>query len=492
MPADVEIEGPDGNTYQFPDGTDKAAAIRYFKSKGIGVPRSAASPIAPPTLDVGAPQKDISKVPTTEQYLLGGEPKKSLKDTAVGLERGVLAGAENVSTPIIAHRAAQKLGLAKPGDLYPEEASLAEIPGQATAAFVGGMEDHGPAEPVTPRGRTVPAVPDSSKLAPEQIEAVEKANRTYQSAKAQVDRREGLQQASKSMVQKTYDNLHATHDAARAELNQRWGALRQGMEGAELDPTETFNNIESAKAKYLKGSPASLSVFNNLAREMGIQEFMEGEGGQLKAISGAGKLPFDTARVHYSAIGDKLAQGNLQGNVYQALKAVEDGLNKQLTSATESRGLGKEYTSLKANEHQFRTDWTDPKSPLARAYRSLDPNFLEPHVLGRGNEYLTKQLERYRQHGAQPHLPLAARRFAEQAAEITKKVPEVKELPKPKAAAKGGMGSKLARVGGKVVGGSVGATVGHPFVGYAVGGEAGTELYDRITRPKTVPPPPDE
>jgi hypothetical protein len=32
----VTVQGPDGNTYQFPDGTDKDAAVRYFRSKGIG------------------------------------------------------------------------------------------------------------------------------------------------------------------------------------------------------------------------------------------------------------------------------------------------------------------------------------------------------------------------------------------------------------------------------------------------------------------------
>ncbi len=32
----VQVQGPDGNTYQFPDGTDKTAAVAYFKKKGIG------------------------------------------------------------------------------------------------------------------------------------------------------------------------------------------------------------------------------------------------------------------------------------------------------------------------------------------------------------------------------------------------------------------------------------------------------------------------
>src|SRR5215469_10781837 len=31
----VTVEGPDGNNYEFPDGTDKTAAVAYFKKKGI-------------------------------------------------------------------------------------------------------------------------------------------------------------------------------------------------------------------------------------------------------------------------------------------------------------------------------------------------------------------------------------------------------------------------------------------------------------------------
>lgn len=32
----VKVQGPDGQTYQFPDGTDKTSAISYFRKKGIG------------------------------------------------------------------------------------------------------------------------------------------------------------------------------------------------------------------------------------------------------------------------------------------------------------------------------------------------------------------------------------------------------------------------------------------------------------------------
>src|ERR1700690_2898617 len=52
----VQVTGPDGQMYQFPDGTDKAGAIKYFKTKGItGKSQQpqpkAAAPAAPSTMD---------------------------------------------------------------------------------------------------------------------------------------------------------------------------------------------------------------------------------------------------------------------------------------------------------------------------------------------------------------------------------------------------------------------------------------------------------
>jgi hypothetical protein len=500
MPSDVEVEGPDGNTYQFPDGTDKAAAIRYFKAKGI-TGRSVQSPIPPPPL-AGAPgggrsstrEANDPRATMSKVYTFSGEPQRGLgselKDMAI--QAGEAGKQLPLTGPTFLHRQLQDAGVAPKGDLWKgehsEQQNMQEDVPNAAIAIAGGVEGLEGDEVPTPRGRTVPKPPTGETLPPEQVEAVEKANRTYKAAKSQVERREGLQSASKSMVQKTYDNLQRTYKTARSALDSRWGQFRQGMEGVQLDPTKAFNDIEAAKAKYLKGSPASLQVFNNLAREMGIQEFMEGAGGELKAILGSGELPFDTARIHYSAIGDKLAQGNLPGNVYQALKSVQESLDKQLTDAAASRNLSKEYSGLKSDEHQLRTDWTDPKSPLARAHKALDANFLEPHVLGRGNEYLTKQLERYRKYGAEPHLPLAARRFSEEASAITKKIPEVKELPKPTAKGKGtGRMVRAVRRGAmKIAGGHIAG-----FPGYVAGGEADSALEDAIRkRRSTVPPPP--
>lgn len=633
---DVDVEGPDGKTYSFPDGTDKNAAIKYFRAKGIGVPKpSIPAPAGTPSL-ASAPGGPSSQPGMSRVRTLTGTPYNPgpLESDVMDLAKGAAKQLADSSAPTIAHRVLQKTGvMSEKSRLYPEEGSLKDA-AQGATMMVGlgapeGLEAEAGASVAMPRGRTVSKPPGAGALDTETqakyTSDLDKANADFKSqaqkyhegttkafdeakreqlegqsqheaatrkaidehkqnaqkyheelsntfdkakrqqledavqyekehgewleksqayhkaqaeAEAAATKQQELRSQSKGQVKATYDNLQQTYKTARGALDQRWGQFRQGMEGATLDPSAAFNSIEAAKAKYLKGSPASLQVFNNLAREMGIQEFMEGDGGALKAIPGSGELPFDTARVHYSAIGDKLAQGDLPGNVYHALKAVEDGLDKQLSSAAERRNLGKEYSSLKSEEHQFRSDWTDSKSPLAKAHGQLDPNFLEPQLLGRGNDYITKQLERYRKYGAQPHLPLAARRLAESAKELPKvkiptapgpeptrptnlpehsapklarpatvpeppgipektppRSPELKavERPKPKPPQASKWAKKGGRVAGKIVGGAAGSSIGHPFIGYSIGGELGEEAAEQLAkRKRTVPPPPDE
>lgn len=535
---DVEVEGPDGKTYQFPDGTDKNAAIKYFRAKGIGNPKP---PIAAPTGTPSLATAGNNRSSMNEVELFSGREHQpgSISESVGSVVGGALKSAAYTAAmaPTAIHRSLQSSGVmgAKsrlfPGEHTTEQIEKEDLPNAAITTLTGVAEGmDAPTPTITPRGRTVPEPPRTVPLDPEAqakyTAAIDKTNAEFKEgskayhekvskefdeakrAQVQWDRKQRLEQGAKEATKATHENLQRTYATARGALDQRWGQFRQGMEGAELEPTEAFNNIEDAKAKYLRGSPSSLTVFNNLAREMGIQEFMEGDGGQLKAIPGSGALPFDTARVHYSAIGDRLAQGDLPGNVYQALKSVSDGLDRQLTKAAKGRGLSKEYSALKGDESQFRSDWKDPKSPLTRAYKALDPNFLEPHVMGRGNEYLTKQLERYREHGAQPHLPLSARRLMEASKAIKAKpglpegtmpkAPELREVPRPKPKPEEAQKAskwvrKGGRIAGKIVGGGLGSATGHPFIGYSVGGELGEAAVDQIARRrKTVPPPPDE
>lgn len=413
-----------------------------------------------------------------------------------------------------------------------------------TARAVDGAED------VSKRGAKSPKLeppPSTGKLSPEQqakfTEDIDKVNKQHAEALSQhaadeaagrskwvqktagakksvadaeaaSNRVAALQRGSHEYTRLTHENLQSTYASARGALDQRWGQFRSAMEGAQLDPVEAVKNIDAAKAKYLKGSPSSLKVFNDLAQEIGIQQVTP-EGEVITPPSGSAapeppELPFDTARIHYSAIGDKLSSGTLPGNVYQALKAVSEGLDRQLTESAETRKMGKEYSSLKADEHQFRSDWKDSRSPLAKAYAAQDPNYLKPHVTGKGADLLMQKLARYRKNGAKPYLPAAARRLADEADALPKPKlkpppskyepsvpPKIKEVTKPeplpaKEVKAGKVARTAAKISGKLVGGAAGTAVGHPFLGYAVGGEVGPAIADRLARRRAGLEPPPE
>jgi hypothetical protein len=539
----VHAVGPDGKHYLFPKGTTPDAVIAHFRTAS---PQSSSrSPIAPPALrppDVGM----------HKSYLIGDpnkDPANATQGDIAGLQDIVVNAGKSlarVSGPNVVYQAARKaapsLGLPEGlGMPSPEEVILTGV-GAAEGAPEAGESRAATATAEAPKPKTgMPEPPLEPEQQAKYTSQLDKANKdfaedtakyTKKVADAATERKRGfagepggpqfeaekaanrkdvLNRSSLEHTRLAQENLQQTYAAARGALDQRWGQFRTQMEGTQLDPVRAFEDIEAAEKKYLKGSPASLKLFNDLATEIGIKKITE-EGEVITPKSEPPvepELPFDTARVHYSAIGDKLSSGTLPGNVYHALKAVQTALDDQLTEAADSRGLGKEYDSLKSGEHQFRSDWTDSKSPLAKAFKAQDPNFLQGHLTGKGSDLLMQQLSRYRKFGAKPYLTAAARRLDAEAsaikvpkagepkplgvkkptlAEVKRPVPKVEAPETPKA---GKFSRTAGRIAGKVVGGSVGSALGHPLLGYSIGGEVGTEAANAIARRRGMPPPPE-
>ena len=145
----VNVQGPDGNTYQFPDGTDKTAAIAYFKKKGIGV----------------------SPVPTTpqpESRTAGNYAKESLFGLGRGLKNTVVGLGQTIAHPYKtvtgmrdqlkeADAASQKefqdLGGDKQDSLAKETASALTF--AEHAPVIGGMVQY------AERGGTKPGSPEA-------------------------------------------------------------------------------------------------------------------------------------------------------------------------------------------------------------------------------------------------------------------------------------------------------------------------------------------
>lgn len=325
-----------------------------------------------------------------------------------------------------------------------------------------------------------------------------------------------LERGSKEYTRLVHDNIRATHDVVRGQLDQRWNQLRGEMRGQEVSgPGDIYNGVRDAENEYLRGAPQSVQQFRQLIRELGIKEFVETEDGTLEAapeaLAEAKPMDWETARVHYSAIGDKLASGGLPGNVYQALKSVHTLLDGKLGQAAEQFGHGAEYGLLKRDWSQYMKDWKDTTgvtgSPLARALRSPDPGYTYMQIIGKSGDRMLEIMSRYKSEGARPDLAQSARRLGTEAKAMkvpgtksrpgkyqasvppslrelgTPAKPKLKPIPQPAPSTKLGTGARAGiRTAGHFAGLGMGTVIGHPFVGWGAGGamsEAAIRMLER-------------
>lgn len=72
----VRVQGPDGKTYQFPDGTDKDAAVRYFKSHNIGVSSQSTDPSGRTPTGEPAPSDTRNGFQRTLDNLITPDPRR--------------------------------------------------------------------------------------------------------------------------------------------------------------------------------------------------------------------------------------------------------------------------------------------------------------------------------------------------------------------------------------------------------------------------------
>src|SRR6266568_7175180 len=227
------------------------------------------------------------------------------------------------------------------------------------------------------------------------------AKKSVADSMAAANKRATLERGAREHVTLAQDNIKETHAAVRGSLDQRWNKLREEMRISEIsDPAGVYNDIRDAESQYLRGAPQSLQQFRNLIKELGIEEFVENEDGSLSAADTGEVKPLDweTARVHYSAIGDRLASGNLPGNVYQALKAVHSMLDGKLGEAAEAQGHGEEYGGLKRDWSEYMRDWRDTSavstggSPIAKILQSPDTGYVQMQVTGKAGDRMLATL----------------------------------------------------------------------------------------------------
>lgn len=326
-----------------------------------------------------------------------------------------------------------------------------------------------------------------------------------------VNKKAVLDRGAQEYTRIAQENIQKTHNAVRAQLDGRWNSLRDAMTDATVPAEDLFNAVQDAKAKFLRGSPASTAQFNNLVKEIGIENFVEDEHGNMTAAPGNQPVPWDTARVHSSAIGRVLSSGNLPGNVYQALNAVRTAIEDQLGKAAETQGRGPEYQAVRKDWSNYMTDWQDTSgvakggSPLAHAMQSPDVPTVQKIVSGPAGDRMIGTLAKYKKFGGRPDLLASARSTAAAADEIkvprttptpppyeTDVPPELKQVPPPEAIPKklGPLAKGVTHLAGGTAGASLMSPTGHTFVGYMAGSKALTAAAEHFMEGENPAVPP--
>jgi hypothetical protein len=380
----VSVQGPDGNTYQFPDGTDKSAAIGYFKKKGIGV-KAAQEPPA---------ETSIYHEPDWRDPLTRIEPHQAVH-SASDVGREVMRGVGNVG--------AGALGVVlRPVSTAEGVASSIAHPIDTAKGLYRGLRDQ-PLETIE-QGIGQTAVLDLAGR------AVGPAARALKSTS------EGMRRgatgtgtgATKELVKKTEADNAAEIKRAAGEREKTLAANKAADEKTMLERGKVEEHNAGLADKNAAGQSEAEQVKAQVARRSEAQKELEGISSNMdvavekarhdaldignKKYSGVNEklnhLPADMEGVHelyqdaaetigdvqaeppilrrlgkslekgdlltykdqqalYSELGKELSKGTLPGSTYHAYNILHEGIGEDMQRMADSQGQGAELTEAR-------------------------------------------------------------------------------------------------------------------------------------------------
>jgi len=223
----------------------------------------------------------------------------------------------------------------------------------------------------------------------------------------------------------------------RSDYNANWGAWRQAMGDAQGDFTPVQDAVRHAEEEILKGSPENIATFRNILKEgedpmlaqasvfrnkgglnikevmgnrfserYGITETVRRQIGDLAEEIESGEqvgfgrkegvmLPIDDIRGYLTELQQKRMTGTFHGDVYRAMKYVEDAGNKVVERVAEQKGQLGTYKRLKANWSQYMEDFYDKDGALTKVKNAINPEGRLNLLTGDENSRIVSALGRY-------------------------------------------------------------------------------------------------
>lgn len=413
----VPVQGPDGNTYQFPDGTDKAKAIEYFKKKGIGVKgASTTTPTTSPYPWESTPQTPPSGAPSWLQNA-GHQVAEAGKGAAAGIG-GILSSAAHplqaviqmgeqamvgstpYGTPLyaptgnkardiqneqqytatqqrVANQEAQQMrdrpvyttasiltpmalgegisrGTAAVRNAAPGTLrSLTGTGPEATANLAENVHNANAAEVDRTAKATEKAVAKRADQVQEHAKAVQTIKDDAAAAQTSVDRRVALERGVEKLDTQFHGDLTSLRNDVRAQANERYTAINQALDPKEANTQFLPTALEGA-AEKIKGSNTEPTILKDIEK---------------RVMRADEPLTYRDLQGYYSELGREMQKGTLPGDVYQAYKSLHESIGGEMQNIANRNGLGPQLQQARQGWSNMMTTFYDPDSPIANAVK---------------------------------------------------------------------------------------------------------------------------
>jgi hypothetical protein len=170
----------------------------------------------------------------------------------------------------------------------------------------------------------------------------------------------------------------------REEANGKYNTVREAVKDDPGVPLSEMAQAAKEAQGKLSGSAESIKQFNELIRKGAEEGEVQAGGMTVKpgdrlydmlkeqgAFGGDENIGFKDLQGYSSEIGRKLAQGNLPGDIYQALKYMKEKIDAAKTVIAERNNAGGALKNADSFWHDYQDLFYDKDSSIAKVRESV-------------------------------------------------------------------------------------------------------------------------
>jgi hypothetical protein len=227
------------------------------------------------------------------------------------------------------------------------------------------------------------------QAANERIERLKKTAKEKDIHKGRLSR--GVQENSARLVNQVQD----LQTKAKGKIDAQWDDLRKKVGDAEVPRDQLSDLVRGAESK-LSGSSENIKVFRDILSKGTEQSVKLGGAAagvldqshplyqqlvQSGVIEQARPATFRDLQGYYSELGEKLSSGSLPGDVYQAIKSLQEDIDRIMQRIAAERGQGAALNTARSAYRDYMQTFRDISgpshsgSPIAESLAAKDPAY---------------------------------------------------------------------------------------------------------------------